>query len=316
MAYEQLAFITDGAFAGSTELEVTAVQANGTNVRVYDAFFGDTGGFNELGNEAVTGNVAIVNTNRPLVEGEPLWACVEEFGEKVGGVILVRANAARPTGWKKPDTVLVGEDTLTAAEYEEQTGIQLPAVYDPEPSNHTPNIPASGIEKLTGIGFDLIEKVNEGSVILTVSNVKNCSQGYSVKFDTDAASNIHSKTYNLTGSKTIRVIDANDPNRYYERIYSVDVPVAPVPVSKISNASYSFNWAGALLGIEVFADGDAALEMKIDGVTVGPWLDMNLVGAKRYQRGYGVPQGPGTYLVTVRVKSNINDYKTFNAVLS
>ncbi|MCP1384804.1 hypothetical protein [Runella salmonicolor] len=317
MAFEQLAYIIGGAFAGSTQVQVQAVQANGTVVRVYEAIFGEYGGFNELGNATLTANEATVTLNRPLVENEAIFACVITFGEKVGGASQVGPAADLPTGWKLPDTVQVGEDTMTAAEYTEETGIELPALYDPASINHTPVFPNSGIEKLTEIGFDLTEKINAtGSSVLTVDNVKNCSLGYNIKFDTDAASNIHSKTYFAGGVKTIRVTDTNNALRFCEKTYTVTVPTPPAPTSEISNESYTFSWAGALLGIEVFADSAFALEMKIDGVTVGPYVDMSFKGANRWQRGYGVPQGPGTYTVTVRRKATPGDFKTFQAVLS
>lgn len=309
--FDELAVIIEGFEAGSTNVKVQAVQADDTIVLVFDALY------NQLGSVALNDNIGIVALNRSLVENEPIYACVSAFGQKVGGIVIVLGTGAKPTGWKLPDTVTVGIDTMTATEYTEETGIQLPAVYDPEPFNHTPNLLNNGIEKLTKIGFDLIEKISEGTVILTVDNVQNCSQGYSIKFDADAASNVHSKTYTTDGTKTIRVIDANNSGRYYEREYSITVPIAPAPSSVISNAGYNFKWAGALLLVTIIADSTGPdLEMKIEGVTVGPYVDMNFIGAHRYSREYGVPTGAGTYNVTVRDKANTGDFVTFTAILS
>ncbi|WP_428662041.1 hypothetical protein [Runella sp.] len=309
--FDELAVIIEGFEAGSTNVKVQAVQSDATIVLVFDALY------NQLGSVALNDNIGIVALNRSLIENEPIYACVGTFGQKVGGVVIVLGTGAKPTGWLLPETVEIGENTMTASEYTETTGIQLPAVYAPESFNHTPVNPVSGIEQLTGIGFDLIEKISDGTVILTVDNVQNCSQGYSIKFDADAASNVHSKTYTTDGIKTIRVIDANNVARFFEREYSITVPVAPVPSSVISNAGYNFRWEGALLIITIIAAStDPALEMKIDGLTVGPYVDMNFIGSKRYSREYGVPSGAGTYNVEVRDKTNIGDFKTFQAVLT
>ena len=315
MAYEHLAYIIDGAIAGSLLVTVQTVQDNGTGVVVYDNAISDEGGFNLLGSGTVTANIAEVELNRALIKGEAINAYIGDFGEKTGGSILVGDTGSIPTGWKIPTGATVGDTAYPSAEaYTEATGLTLPNVYDPESRNLTPNFPNSGIEKLLGVGFDLTIKEGIGTVVVTVENIQNCSEGYTIKFDADPAGMTNSKTYEADATVTIRVTDANQSSRYHERVIEVEVPVEPAPTSEISNASYTSNKSGSLSGIIVLADSAEPLEAQVDGVFT--WLPMVFKGGNRWQKVYGVPAGPGTYMARVRVIADTGDAVSFSAVLT
>lgn len=315
MAYEQLAYIIDGAIAGSEAVQVMSVQSNGTSVLVYDNIINEDGGFNLLGSNTLTGNICTVALNRPLIKNEAICAYIYDFGQNCGGAIIVGDTGTIPTGWKIPTEVIVnGGAPITADAYETLTGLTLPNVYEPQTRNVTPNFPNSGIEQLLTIGFDINRLANAASVVLEVTNIQNCSTGFLVKFDADPVGMYTTKTY-LTGTlATVRVLDPNNPLRFHQRTIAIDVPVPPPPSSAISNASYVDQKAGNLSIINIIADSALALEAQVDGVFT--WLPMVFKGANRWEKDYGVPAGPGTYTVRIRVISNISDAISFSAVLT
>lgn len=317
MAYETLAYIINGAIAGSEEVEVMSVRANGTVVKVYDNIINDDGGFNELGSGTLSGNVATVALSRPLIKGEAINAYVVDFGQNNGGSIIVGDTGTIPTGWKIPTEVSVdGDAAITAAEYETLTGLTLANVYEPTTRNVTPNFPNSGIERLLEIGFDLNAVNGLTSVVVSVQNIRNCAAGYTIAFDGGAPSMTSSKTYLADTTATIRVTDANDATRYHERTLAITVPTPPPPSSEISNASYIDSKAGSLSGITVVADSAVALEMMVDGVFPFTWSSMVFKGANRWEKNLAVTNGPGTYTVRIRVIADTADLVVFSAVLT
>jgi len=316
MAYETLAYIIDGAFAGSESVQVMSVRANGTTVLVYDNIINEDGGFNELGTGTLSGNVATVALSRPLIKSEAISAYVADFGQNNGGSVVVGDNGTIPTGWKIPTEVSVdGDAPITAAEYETATGLTLANVYDPETRNVTPLFPNSGIERLLEIGFDLNSAAGLTSVVLSVQNIRNCSAGYTITFDGGAPGMTSSKTYLANTTATVRVTDANDATRYHERTFAIVVPTPPPPSSEISNASYIDTKAGNLSGITVVADSAVPLEMMVDGVFPFTWSAMVFKGANRWEKNLAVTNGPGTYTARVRVISDTGELIMFSGNL-
>lgn len=315
MTYEHLAYIIEGAIAGSLFVKVQAVQANGETIKVYDNIISEEGGFTLIGTGTISANIAEVDLDRPLIKGEAINAYVGDFGEKTGGAILVGDNGSIPTGWKIPTGAIVDDIAYTSPEaYTEATGFTLPNVYDPESRNLTPIFPNSGIEKLLAIGFDVTIEKGIGAVVVTVENIRNCSGGYTIQFDADPAGMTNSKSYDADATVTIRVTDANQSSRYHERAIEVEIPVEPAPTSEISNASYVNNKLGSLSGIIVVADSTEPLEAQVDGVFT--WTPMVFKGGNRWEKGYGVPAGPGTYTARVRVIADTGDAVSFSAVLT
>ena len=314
MANEHLALIYDGFFDGSTAVKVRAQTSNGTTILVYDE-----DSLVLLGTATISANRATV-TVPALSTSQRIIAFVGAIGEKTYGGRTVLMSEVKTTGWRKPVSVLVGEDEVSVEDYEAENDVHVPAIYEPDLFNKIAEFPVDYLKDLAEepITFVLRIERNSENTVVTIEDLQGVNAGYLIKFDNDVANTTLTKTYTSTGTFQVKVSDATNPLRFKTKTYSVTITAPPPPESEISNTSYTYEWAGALLGMTAFADSDVALEWKIDGVTVGVdgYIAMNFQGGRRWSNSYGTPGGPGNYTVRIRVIGDPADEVVFTATLA
>ena len=306
MAYENLAFIFSGNLDGSAAVGVTAQAADGTTIVVCNEE-----NLAQLGTGSLLGSEVVVTVSPVLQSGQRIIAFVGDIGEKSMGGRLVLPSGDLHTGWKNPETVTVGAQTQTVAEYQTATGNEVPDMYDPTLYNRVAELSGTFFDSIPEqkISFNLRIDRNYGTTTATVEDVAGVPSGFLIQFDTDAVSNTAAKTYSSNGSYQVKVIDAEDSTRYVTSTFVVTATSPPPSSSTISNLSYTQSGLNAT----IIADCALALEGKIDGV--GSYADFVLLGGKRWVSGTYTLLAAGTYTMRARVKSNTADEIVITATI-
>lgn len=300
-----VALIFEGFLAGSTLVKVYAEEVDGT-----DIILCDEDDLSVLGTGEITNHEASITLAIALLQGQRIIAFVGTAGTAGGREVL--ASGYISTGWKKPTSITVGETDYTVEEYEAATGNEVPFIYDPSCVNRVSEISLKDtIPSETPISY--LVRVDRGTTqtVVSVEDVLGVAE-YLIQFDDDAAGNDDTKIYDEDGTYQVKVIDAADATRQTTRVYTVDVTTDPPAESEIANASYVQS-AGVYPIIEIIADSDLALECKVDGVS--NWLDMDLIGGKRWRKSNLPLPATGTYIARVRVKTDTVDAMSMNAVI-
>lgn len=308
MPYQDLAYIVDGATAGSLLVRVVVQESEGSDALLYDA------AKNLLGTALIEGGVARIETSRELIKDEAIIAYVNDFGEKSGGPVIVLDNQLRPTGWLSPVMVLVEGDTMTTTEYTEETGNALADIYDPSATNRAPQVTEANLEKLTQIGFDLNVNQGSGTVVVSVSNVRNV-ESYLIRFDDGALSGVSSKTYSSDTIALVRVEDAMDSTRFHER--SISVIVATAPTSAIWAVGYGVYGGGTPI-LRANAYCEEPLQVRCVGI-LDTWIDCITNGNYEWHSDIGNGAGtviPGTFTLEFRVKASPSDVASVPCIVT
>ena len=306
MAYEDLAFIFSGYTDGSASVGVSASAVDGTGIIVCNE-----DDLTQLGTGSLLGNEVLVTVSPALIEGQRVIAFVSAIGEKTMGGRLVLPSGELHTGWKRPETVTVGEDEQSVSDYEAETGNEVPDVYDPTVFNRVAELNSGFFDAITDqdLSFNIRIDRNYGTTTVTVEDVKGAPNGFLIQFDSDAEGNTDAKTYSANGSHQVKVIDADVPTRFTIRTFVVTATSPPPVSSEISNMSYT------QIGLDatIVADSTLALEGKIDGV--GGYADFVLLGGKRWVSGTYTLLSAGTYTMRARVKSDTADEIVITATI-
>ncbi|WP_028664416.1 hypothetical protein [Runella zeae] len=334
MAYEDLAYITDGAVNGSTQVKVSTQQPNGTTVLLYSFY-------EFLGSDIITDGVVTIETNRPLEYLEVIQAFVGGFGEKSGPATTVQLSDTELTGWQNPTTVngQSYQDWLT------EGNPPIPSLYIPNILNRVLHERQNTLNQIEDpkIIFQLVLDCSYGvggapQVVATVKNVSGSpSGGVMYRFDEGVMGNIPSKTYMANGSKKVEVIDSEDTNISTELEFDVVMPADAPDPSGVNEDIVSVGWTterynpssngglGNFLWPQIVATGDT--EVSVDGVTSytnlptminPPWVKTNNNGGNpahglifQYTWLYGVPNGEGVLRVRLVGQPSTAIYTTF-----
>jgi type III secretion system FlhB-like substrate exporter len=300
-----VALIFEGFLAGSTSVKVYAEEIDGTTIVLCDE-----NDLSVLGTGTISNNEAVITPGVTLIEGQRIIAFVGSAGTAGGREVLVSGYIS--TGWKKPLTITVGETEYTVEEYEAATGNQVPLIYDPSCVNRmSEQALKDTIPSETPISFLVRIDRDITQTVVSVEDVLGIAE-FLIQFDSDAAGNDDMKIYDANGTYQVKVIDAADATRQTTRIYTIDVTTEPPAESEISNASYVQS-SGVYPIIEIIADSNLALECKVDGVT--NYLDMDLIGGKRWRYSNLPLPATGTYIARVRVKTDTADAVAMNATI-
>lgn len=300
-----VALIFEGFLAGSTSVKVYAEEIDGTTIVLCDE-----NDLSVLGTGTISNNEAVITPGVTLIEGQRIIAFVGSAGTAGGREVL--ASGYISTGWKTPVTITVGETEYTVEEYEAATGNQVPLIYDPSCVNRVSEQALKDtIPSETPISFLVRIDRDITQTVVSVEDVLGVAE-FLIQFDSDAAGNDDMKIYDANGTYQVKVIDAADATRQTTRIYTIDVTTEPPAESEISNASYVQS-SGVYPIIEIIADSNLALECKVDGVT--NYLDMDLIGGKRWRYSNLPLPATGTYIVRVRVKTDTADAVAMNATI-
>lgn len=265
MAFEHLAAITNGAIDGSDEIEVSAVQPDGTEVLVY-------AGWEYLGTGEIDNSKSLVTTSRPVHEGEQLTAYVAEFGEKSAPAYTVTPSETYRTGWMKPEEV--NEQAYEA--WLLSGGQEIPSIYDPRLANTNRVVELRNTKPVTNkIGVILELKaqyapLSLSQVVATVLNVEGLDAGAIYQFDTNTPSNLNTLTYSSAGAKTLKVFDSSNLENFVEIPFTVTLPDAiPAPTGVNPNIKAVGYGSDAnipgLIFLNIVALG--VVEVSIDGVS-------------------------------------------------
>ena len=300
-----VALIFEGFLAGSTSVKVYAEEIDGTTIVLCDE-----NDLSVLGTGTISNNEAVITPGVTLIEGQRIIAFVGSAGTAGGREVLVSGYIS--TGWKTPVTITVGETEYTVEEYEAATGNQVPLIYDPSCVNRVSELALKDtIPSETPISFLVRIDRDITQTVVSVEDVLGVAE-FLIQFDDDAAGNDDMKIYDADGTYQVKVIDAADATRQTTRIYTIDVTTEPPAESEISNASYVQS-SGVYPIIEIIADSNLALECKVDGVT--NYLDMVLIGGKRWRYSNLPLPATGTYIARVRVKTDTADAVAMNATI-
>lgn len=300
-----IALIYEGFLAGSTLVKVYAEEADETEIVLCNEE-----DFSVLGTGEISNNEAAISLGTALLEGQRIIAFVGEAG--TAGSREVLASGYISTGWKKPVTITVGETEYTVEEYEAETGNQVALLYDPLCINRVSEMALRDeIPSQTPISFLVRIDRDITQTVVSVEDVLGVVE-FLIQFDDDTEGNDNTKIYTADGTYQVKVIDAADATRQTTRVYTIDVTTAPPEDSEISNASYVQS-AGVYPIIEIIADSDLALECKVDGIS--NWLDMDLIGGKRWRYSNLPMPTTGLYIARVRVKTDTADAVAMNATI-
>ncbi len=265
MAFEHLAAITNGAIDGSDQIEVSAVQPDGTEVLVY-------AGWEYLGAGEIDNSKSLVITSRPVHEGEQLTAYVTTFGEKSAPAYTVTPSETYRTGWMKPEEV--NEQAYEA--WLLSGGQEIPSIYDPRQANTNRVVELRNVKPINnkiGVTYELRAQygaLNQRQVIASVLNVTGLESGALYQFDSNDIANINSNTYLEARVKMLKLYDAADIQNFVEIPFTVTLPgIIPEPTGvnpNIKAVGYTSdaNIPG-LIFLNIVALG--VVEVSIDGVS-------------------------------------------------
>lgn len=308
MAYENLAYIIDGATNLSEQVRISAIQADGVTIKLYDS------ALNMLGSGLIVSNSVIITTSRPLILGEAIMAFVGDLGEKSGGAVVVTDSQLRPTGWKTPVTVDVDGEELTVTEYEEETGLTLAQIYDPLNTNSIPQIEEIDLLPLQEIGFDVVVNQGSGSVTVTVENIRSIASPL-IRFDAGSFGSGTSKTYTEDATSIVRVADSSNMARYLDR--SISVIVATAPTSDIWAVGYIV-FGGGTPVLRANAYCQETLQVRCVGI-LDTWIDCITNGNYEWHSDIGNGAGtviPGTFTLEFRVKASPSDVASVPCIVT
>lgn len=328
MAFEYLAYITDGATHGSDLFKVEANQSDEVEVLVY-------AGTELLGSAEIVNQVAMVNLSRAVAEFELVTAYVELFGEKGGPAVMVTGSDQVKTGWQKPSTVNGNPYSAWLA----AGNPEIPAIYNPDIINRVVNARRTLVDNDAQIEFQLLLQAgywvdNAKQVVATVMNPTGTPSGaFLYCFDSGAINNIPSKTYTIEGTYQVEVIDSIDTTIRKTITFPVTLPPS-IPAATGLNANIvSVGWTtergggslGNFLWVELVSTGPC--EVKVDGMTTftngptvinAPWGVANTNGNNssqglifQYIWLYGIPNGTGVLRARLIGNSSTEVHTTF-----
>lgn len=298
-----LANITAGAYHGSGFVTITAALPDSTAVVLYRGTL--------LLGSGLLASGSVVIPVAPLATGDVIQASVTERGNQSGEPVMVFDTANPPTGWRIPATVQVSNpdgttSTLTAAQYEAQTGIKPAAVYDPSliVSVIAPDPETIAQTTVSGsvIVFGLKIEQQVGQTVVTVQSVLNQNGNVLVRWaSTEGFGNTLSRTYTAASTITINVKGDND-TVYASQTISVAIFSPPTSTPAASDiAGVAWRQLGSANFVRVFIDSLKSCECRLEGFDM-TWQTGVFYGINPdYQEGGFYPVPPGNYTIWVRV---------------